>query len=352
MANDIWYSVKKNRIDKGCVKGFVCDEDGCLSIDEQAHEHSIFLRAIDGATDDSPWGRLTCNLLLSDEIVCYIYIIATNTQNIVLEEGKSIDLDEYLCDPGIDSYEKIRLMQGIGAKRIVNMPDFLLYDLQGRYLYIAVEMLGSGSGSIGNIRVGVRGDSFIGAFPEVYRERNSFFHRYLSVFSSIYNDISDQNEHLYEMMDLDRCSPELLIMYGSWFGIDLKGNFLPEDVLRTIVKEAYQLNRIKGTKKCLERILEIMLGDDVVLLENRLQDGGVFDVTVLVNRKMTEELRHQITFLLDQFRPLRTRIRILQMEKDAIMDGNSYLDMNATIPTQKHVVLDEEAMYDGTITLL
>ena len=40
------------------------------------------------------------------------------------------------------------------------------------------------------------------------------------------------------------------------------------------------------------------------------------------------------------------------MEKDAIMDGNSYLDMNATIPASKHLVLDEESMYDGTITLI
>ncbi len=192
----------------------------------------------------------------------------------------------------------------------------------------------------------------MGAFPDVYRERNSFFHRFLSVFSSIYNDISEQNEKLYEMLDLDKCSPELLEMYGSWFGIDLKGGALPEEVLRVIVKEAYMLNRMKGTKWAIERILEIMLGDDVVMYENRMSGGGIFDVTILVNRKLTEQLRHQLMFLLDQFKPLRTRIRILQMEKEAVMDGNSYLDMNAAIPSEKHVVLDEEAIYDGAITLL
>ena len=75
-------------------------------------------------------------------------------------------------------------------------------------------------------------------------------------------------------------------------------------------------------------------------------------MTILINRKLTEQLRHQLTFLLDQFKPIRTRIRLLQMEKEAVMDGNSYLDMNATIPSEKHVVLDEEALYDGAITLL
>ena len=88
------------------------------------------------------------------------------------------------------------------------------------------------------------------------------------------------------------------------------------------------------------------------MYENRLNDGGIFEVTVLVNRRLTEQLRHQLLFLLDQFKPLRTRIRILQMEKEAVMDGNSYLDMNAAIPSEKHVVLDQEAIYDGAITLL
>ena len=91
---------------------------------------------------------------------------------------------------------------------------------------------------------------------------------------------------------------------------------------------------------------------DFVILENRLTGGDVFDVTILIKEKLTEELRHQIMFLLDQFRPIRTRIRLLQMQKDAVMDSNSYLDMNATIPGEKHVVLDEEAIYDGAITLL
>ena len=352
MANDIWYSIKKNRINQGCYEGFILDDDGRLVLDETKREHFAFLRPIDGVNMAAPWGRFTSGLLFSEEIVCYIYVIALDYSDIITDEGKSIDLNEYLYRSDIDTYSKISMLTSLGAKRYVNTPDFLLYDFEGRYLYTAIEMLGNGKASIGGIRVGVRGDNFIGAFPEVYRQRNSFFHRYLSVFSSIYNDISEQNEKLYEMLDLDKCSPELLEMYGSWFGIDLKGGFLPEDVLRNIVKEAYQLNRMKGTRWVLERILQILVGDDAVLLENRLQERGIYDVTILVNRKLTEELRHQMTFLLDQFKPLRTRIRILQMEKDAVMDGNSYLDMNATIPDEKHVVLDEEALYDGAVTLL
>lgn len=352
MANDIWYSIKNNRIKQGYVEGFTVEDDKILVLDETKRDHCVFLRPIDGVREGAFWGRLSCNLLLSEEIVCYIYVIASDHTDAVLGNNEDVDIAGMLCDENTPIHRKIALMTQLGAKRFVNTGDLLLYDLEGRYLFIAIEMLGTGKASIGNIRVGVNGDNFMGAFPEVYRERNSFFHRYMSIFSSIYNDISEQNDKLYEMLDLDKCSPELLEMYGSWFGIDLKGGFLPEHVLRSIVKEAYQLNRMKGTRYVIDRILEILLGEEAVVYENRHNNGEIFGLTILVNKRLTEELRHQITFLLDQFKPLRTRIRIFQMEKEAVMDGNSYLDMNATIPSEKHVVLDEEALYDGAITLL
>ncbi|MBQ3798133.1 MAG: hypothetical protein II842_17965 [Butyrivibrio sp.] len=352
MANDIWYSVKKNRIKKGCIKGFSLGEEGKLIFEKKDMEHSIFLQPFDGVKESATWGRLSCSLFLSEQIVCYIYVIALDNIEYSVDDGKHENITSFLCDPEENTIRKLHILKALGAKRVVNTGDTLLYELSGRYLFIAIEMLGTGKASIGNIRVGVRGDVFMNAFPAVYQERNSFFHRYLSIFSSIYNDCSEQNEKLYEMLDLDRCSPELLELYGSWFGIDLKGGFLPEDTLRQLVKEAYQLNRMKGTKWAIERIVEIVVGQDCVLLENRLQDGGIFDVTILINKKLSEDLRHQLMFLLDQFRPLRTKIRLLQMEKEAVMDGNSYLDMNAAIPKEKHVVLDEEAIYDGAITLM
>ncbi len=342
MANDIWYSIKRNRIQKGSLKGFTLTGENELVYSQQEAENSLFLPPLDGVEEGSFWGRLTMELTCSEENVCYLHVAASDSE----------EYRELFTDPGVRTGEKTDLIKKLGGRRFVNTQDVLLYDLAGRYLYIGIEVLGFGEVSIKNIRVGARGDNFMNMFPQVYQERNSFFHRYLSVFSSIYNDISDGREKLHEMLDLDKCSKDLLVMYASWFGIDVSGGFLPEDILRTFVKEAYHLNRIKGTKKALLRILQIFLGEDSVLLENRLQDGGIYEVTVLVNRKLTEELRHQITFMLDQFKPIRTKIRLLQMEHEAVMDGNSYLDMNATIPESKHVVLDEEAMYDGTITLL
>ena len=351
MARDIWYSIKSNRIKSACSKGFEFDDNGRIILDESVNEHYIFFKALDGVSYSSTWGRFSSKINASEEMVCYIYLLATDVTVIKDQEGKPVYIEEMLNDPDISAYDKISFMSANGAKRLVNCEDALLYELEGRYLYLAIEMMGYGGASIERIRISAMGDNFMNTFPQVYQDRGSFFHRYLSVFSSIYNDFSDQNEQLYKMLDLDTCSTELLEMYGSWFGIDLKGGFLKEEVLRKLVKEAYQLNKMKGTKKGIKRVLEIILEEEPVLLENRMLNGGVFEITILVKRKLTEELRHQLMFMVDQFKPLRTKIRLLQMEKDVILDGNSYLDMNAAIPQERKPVLDEEALYDGAFTL-
>lgn len=351
MAKDIWYSIKGNRIKSAYLKGFEYDDAGRIVLDEKANEHFIFFKPLDGVSDASTWGRISCRLNASEEMVCYTYLLATDNNVIRGDDDRALTIDEILSNPDISTYDKISFMANSNAKRLVNCEDALLYDLEGRYLYIAIEMMGYGFASIERLRVSAMGDNFMNTFPQVYHERGSFFHRYLSVFSSIYNDFSDQNEQLYKMLDLDTCSTELLEMYGSWFGIDLKGGFLKEDVLRTLVKEAYQLNKMKGTKKGIKRVLEIILQEEPVLLENRMQNKGVFEITILVKRRLTEELRHQMIFIVNQFKPLRTQIRILQMEKDVVLDANSYLDMNASIPQERKPILDEEALYDGAFTL-
>ncbi len=204
-------------------------------------------------------------------------------------------------------------------------------------------------------------------FPEIYRDRNSFFHRYLSIYSSIYNDMQDQIDNMHEILDLDTCSAELLELYSSWMGIDVHGGFLSEDVLRKLVKELYNLNKMKGTKSAIKRLLEIVLGCDFIIIEHSylqsakgnedikihggLKKGSVYDVTVLVEGKITEELQHQITFLLDQFKPARCTIKMIQMDKNATLDSNAFLDMNAKIPGEKTVILDKDVSLDGIITL-
>ncbi len=351
------YSIKKNRFLKGYYEGFKIDNEGTLTVDPNSNFHSFFLRGIDFGLDDIMWGRLRFKTELPEESVSYIYVYASNRD----------DLSDMMSDPEMTSTEKIKILVEAGAKRFVSQNDMLLYEQMGRYLYIGFDLI-SDRGRISQIKVDTPGDNFMGIFPQIYQERNSDFHRYMSVFSSIYGDYQEEFDDLPKILDLDTCPAEYLPVYGSSMGIDLSGGFLEERIMRQLVKEAYSLNKKKGTKQAIERIIEIVLECKVVVLEHNLvnayfqaddsmelpesmKNGGTYDVTVLVSKEISEAEKNRLLFLLNQFKPVRCNINILQTDKTATTDSNSYLDVDSYLPDTKHMVLDEKVMMNDFIVL-
>ena len=360
------YTIRKNRIKSGCVTGFSYDENARLELDRNALSNGVFLKGLDGSKIDAEWGRLSFDVECPEDRTYSIYVLALNhrTQEV---GGISVDLDVLLTDPEIPVESKRQILVKLGAVRYIGRSDILLYDLSGRYLYIAIMATGQGELSISNMVVDTTGDNFMATYPEVYRERNSFFHRYISIFSSIYNDFEQDINRLPRLLDPEVCPKELLIVYGSWLGIDLEGGSLDEKMMRQFVKEAYNLNRLKGTKKAIERVLEIILGEPAVVIEHNIlrswikedkievPEGfrmqGVYDVTVIIPGKLTEELRHRIIFMLNQFKPVRTRISLVQMDETPMADSRTYLDINSRLPKEHAAELDSGFSLDGAVVL-
>ena len=358
------YSIKRNRLKSAYKEGFELSEENVLVSGQDSLFRVVILKGIDGMDNDAYWGRLKFDIKLEGEAYYNVYAAAVNYK----QNGDEPDIDTIFEDKSIPANDKILFFQRLDAKRVAGKNDILLYDISGRYLYIAIEVSGQGSAEIKNMFVDSVGDNFMDTFPEVYRERNSFFHRYMSVYSSVYNDFRRDIERLPELLDLDTCPEELLLTYGSWMGLDLAGGFLSGDVLRNLVKEAYELNKMKGTKKAIKRIIEIMIGKEATVIEHNSiraslkEEGdegappgftvrGIYDVTVLVDVKLTEELRHQLFYVLNQFKPVRTKIDIVKIDESVIMDSSSFLDVNAKVPETREGRLDEEAVLDGVITL-
>uniref|UniRef100_UPI0040573DC5 phage tail protein n=1 Tax=Agathobacter sp. TaxID=2021311 RepID=UPI0040573DC5 len=360
------YSIKKNRIQRGYYPGFELLEDGTLCTVKEEPMHYLFLKAIDGAQEDSAWGRLAFQAEFPENMVCYIYVMAWN-EAFFYRNGEPMRIEDFLCSSQESAEDKKKFMNQAGAFRFVNQKDILLYEQKGRYLYLMLEILGEGECSISHMRIHLQGDNFMNTFPEIYREWNGFFHRYLSIFSSIYNDFQIEIEDLPILLDLDCCPKELLPVYGKWMGIDTGNNFLDETILRPLIKEAYQLNRMKGTRKVLERIAEIVLGTNVPVLERNMMAGyiqkdqleelerlygdSIYDVTILVEQTISEVQKSQMLFLMEQFKPIRTRLHIVCLKKSGRLDSYSYLDMNARIAEQKTASLDGSHELDSMVHL-
>lgn len=364
---EVSYSIKKNRIQKGLYKGFLLMEDGTLLTKSEEAIHRLYLRAIDAAKTEAHWGRLSFEVTCSENMVYYLYIAAFDEDSFY-RENQPVKIEDFLCSSEESDVIKKRFLKEAGFLKFVNQKDILLYELQGRYLYLVIEVTGEGYLTLSKMRIDQEGDSFLHTFPEVYREENSFFHRYLSIFSSIYQDFQEKIKELPKLLDLRDCPASLLPVYASWLGLRVGENFLEEKTLRALVTEAYELGRIKGTKAALMRIAEIVLGEKVLILErnvmsayiqqeqleqiNQLYGHSIHDVTILVNIPLSEVKRSQLLFLMEQFCPIRTKLHVVCLKKNSILDSYTYLDINAQIPWQGEGSLDEMREMDGAICLL
>lgn len=366
MAEYHKYSIKKNRFRRSFLSGMTIEGEDKLSCAENVYRRLFITEAIDGISEKAAWGRLHFDWTVAEDMVVTVYAVATDSRS-VWHDGQQFSFEEILHHAEISPEEKHSFMESIGAKKAVNQKDILLYELEGRYLYIMLEVMGAGKAVFSHIYVDNQGDLFMDTFPEVYREYGSFFHRYLSVFSSLYMDFQEKIDHIAGVLDIDTAPAELLPTFGRWMGLDISGDFLKEERLRQLVKEAYQLNRMKGTKAALQRLSEIILGEEVIILEKNvmredtqaaekelyeeLYGDGTYDVTMLIHTYVPENQKSQLLFLLNQFKPVRSRLKICFLEPKGNLDGHVYLDMNAYVQETEQGMLDERQSMDGSFLL-
>lgn len=360
------YSIHKNRLTESVFLGFELSEQGVLETIPGQEEHFWYCKAIDSGMEDSTWGRMRFDLLLEEDMACFVYVTAMN-EAYFYRNGLPKKIESFLCDEKESNDIKKNFMKQVNAKRIVNEENILLYDLKGRYLYFFIEVIGTGNAAIKNIRIEQTGDTFMNTFPDIYQERNSFFHRYMSIFSTIYHEFEDRIDRLPDLLDPKLCPSELLPVYASWMGVEVKDDFFSEEILRELVKNISFLNRYKGTKVGLQRIIEICLGEKPRILERniveehihsaginefeRLYGKSRFDVTILIEQELTEIRKNQLMFLLNQYKPVRTRLHIVTLKKTGTLDSYSYLDTNARIPGKETAKLDEKTTMDGIMIL-
>ncbi len=350
------FTVKKAQLEKALYNGMRLGEDGTVVCGAGEGPFSCVLDVLDSGVEDCAWGRLRMRLKLPENSVFYLYAAACS----------EADQRAYLLDSKVPFAEKKRCLCGIRCLRFVNRQDVLLYEIAGRYLWIAMEVVGGGA-AFGDVKVYVPGDSFMEVFPEVYREKNSFFHRYLSIYSSIYNDFQDILDHRADLTDVDSAPGKLLELFLRWIGIDVDGGSLEEELLRSLLKEAPELIRYKGSAQCIRRICRLFVGEEPTILErslmrryesstqqkvnDRLYGDSPYDVTLLLSSAVDEHKKEQLCHFLEQFKPVRCRLRILFTKNSGVLDTHSYIDRNAVVLFGEEGRMDVSTQADGAIVL-
>ncbi|MDR1952994.1 MAG: phage tail protein [Clostridiales Family XIII bacterium] len=361
------YEIKKYRISGAKLRrafrdAFDLTDEGVLVSAGHGRIAAVFFAALDGVEEGCPWGRFVFEATVGADTVFNVKAIASDDAQIIYN-GEAVDMDKVLSDPDISSVEKLKLFENAPAMRSSVYSNMLLHGLNGRYLWICLTAQGS-EASFCDFRAFTPGDRFLRTFPEVYREYGGFFHRYLSVFVSLYGDLEEEITHAHNLLNLDVCPAELLPVYASWFGISFDGDYMDELQLRAFLKNAYSLIRKKGTKEALKQLVGIFVKEPFYIIEHADVASGAeqgngrvleylygddpYSFTLMLMRKPDERLQLRLSRLINQFKPLRMSARILFVEEQSTLDSGANLDVNASIVNPEAGVLNEGAALDGT----
>lgn len=339
------YGIRKNKLERSLLEGFVLTEDGALETQAEQPRHTMFLSHIDSGEADCGWGRLSFSARLGEDMVLIVRAFASNELSFVANDALT-SVDGFLLDPQIPLEHKQKLFVAADAVKVTGSRDLLLYGQTGRYLWIYVELLGAGRTVLSDFQIINPGDNFLQTFPEIYRQ-NEFLHRYLSIFSSLYNDLQDTIDAFDRLLDIDTAPAGLLPVFQEWLGIELDGDFLEEKYLRRLLKEAFSLIQVKGTRAAVEKIVGIFVEEPFYIVEQRqvlepavgrdravgeaLYGESPLGYTVLLARQADEKLHARLMLLLRQFSPLRCRISIVFLGENISVDSWCYMDVNACI---------------------
>lgn len=353
------YTITDTKLEMAYYEGF--KRLGSALYTQEGRSNFLILNRFRSYERDARWGRFHCKASLSPSSTLKIYAFAADAG---MEQAQ--ELNDFFHDPDVPWREK-RGYFGRDGMEFINHEDVLLYDLRGEYLWIAVEIEEAGKDRIYDMKLDTQGDNFMQTFPEIYQEENGFFHRYMSVFSSLYQDISDEIEGMDRYLNIETTPRPVLMQIADWFGFEAEGDFLEEKLLRRLVREIYRLNRIKGTKQVMKDLIQTVLGDEAYIIErNRLRGyipsdirdtcqklygNTMQDVTILVKRPEDEKLQSQIMYLLQQFKPIRSRIRLVFSESCNNLDSYCYLDYNAALSKMGYAQTDNNNRMNGTVIL-
>ena len=129
---------------------------------------------------------------------------------------------------------------------------------------------------------------------------NEFLGRFLKIFEAIWEPLEQRQNHIAMYFDPRTCPSSFLPWLAGWLDFPLDARW-PEERLRILLAEAYQLLRWRGTRQALVRVIEICTGLTPEITEYPTQP---FVITIrLTTTAMYQWNRDLVEDLVRTFKP-------------------------------------------------
>jgi phage tail-like protein len=149
----------------------------------------------------------------------------------------------------------------------------------GHYLWVTLELEGTGHTTprVRSLRAERPAHDHLTRLPRSFSRdpaAGEFLQRYLALADGLLSDLGGRSDARAALISPSSAPAEALDWLAGFLGLTLDGRW-PEAVRRRVIDEAPALLRFRGTKGGLERLLELIVGRTVIILERwRLRGLG------------------------------------------------------------------------------
>lgn len=344
------------RLVRSRCDGFAVDGSTLVLSDNDTGVHNIYLCGIDGAAEGLRWGHLSFRMVGGADCALTVRAFASD-DDCFLRRGVVTKTDGFLMDASVSDIVKEQFFEAAGGIAVSGTRDVLLGRLRGRRLWLWIEVVGQGQLMLADLALYAPGDDFFRTFPEIYRQDEDFFYRYLSTFSTLYNELQEKIDHIDEYLDPDTAPVAALHRFSSWLGLETEGVVTDEKTLRRVVKTLPALFAVKGTKAAVEMAVSLFVSDPFYVVERNLMTSRQFDsdmygdtpwdFAVLINRASDDALRAVLDYFIAQVKPACASGKIIFFGSNSGLDFFTYLDFNGKVLENTPAKLDGSGALTG-----
>lgn len=300
------------------------------------------------------------------------------------------DIDIYMLDKNKDSKEKLSQLDDLWENReidtknhldnglneikilkkdLVNIEDALLINAVGRYLWIRIKVDFNYVKNIEQsivlkkIRLYYPRMSFLSYLPAVYQEdavSRDFLERFLSVFSTIHDEMEENIDNISQYFDPDFAQGEYLKWLSTWLAISSDDRW-SQETLRQLLKRAPEIYKMRGTRRAIEDMIEIYTGAKPKIVEyfeykDLLEDpkerenlvnlygDDPYTFTVIVRQEQVRENHQKMALkkILAEEKPAYTEVRLVVLKNNIELGNHTYIGENSRFTVESGLVLDPE----------
>lgn len=347
----------------GCLFHMRYDKDGIWAEPSKTAGRSGFIsRVLDSREEDTWWHRLTFCAKGGEGEPYRVTIYAADRP--WLADGT--DVPSLITDETIPFEEKLSRMECFVKKRCTGFTDLLLFEVKGRYLWMAVELFSQGGPppKLGSFQIFFPKQSWISYLPEVYQasDTDRFLERYLAVFQVLHESMNEKIRGIPGLLDVDQTEEENLIWLAGW--LDIAGSDLwNSQKLRRLLGQAVKLYQMRGTREGIRRMIRLYTGGEAYLVERwqlepyeegtkekqewtRLYGSGADTVTIIMEKKYapTQKAWHALWRVIEEMKPAQTEVELVILEPYMYLGGHTYMGINTAFGEYRDVKLDGQSM--------